>query len=629
MPTFRDILKTYWGHDDFRGIQLDIIRSIASGKDTLGLMPTGGGKSITFQVPALAMPGICLVVTPLIALMKDQVAHLRERGIKAAAIYSGMTHDDILRQLDNCILGDYKFLYISPERLATPLFLNKVCRMRVSFLTVDEAHCISQWGYDFRPAYLRIADMRQVLPDAPVLALTATATRRVVDDIQAQLAFREGRVFRMGFERKNLCYVVRRTEDKEQELLHILRSVPGSAIVYTRSRNGTRDTAHMLEGEGIPALFYHAGLTDMDKDVRQRAWQEGETRVMVATNAFGMGIDKPDVRLVVHLDPPDSIEAYFQEAGRAGRDGQTAYAVLLYGKHDHATMLRRIPDTYPDIPFIRKVYDELAYYFQLAMGDGYGVTYEFDLDKFSNAFRHFPTTVSSALAILTRAGYIDFREEDDTASRLMFLLDRDELYALRRTGPEAEAVLRAVLRTYGGVFSDYVHIDERIVARQAKLTEEQVYEALKLLTHQRVLHYVPRKRTPRLTYAMRRIESRHLRFPPMVYENRRRQFEEQIHAILDYAEADDTCRSRYLLRYFDDDSADDCGHCDVCWAHRREQPDYRRAAEALMRILADGKPHRPDELRLDGYTSETRSMALQYLVAEELATWRDGFLVAQ
>jgi len=622
---FRAILKEYWGYPDFRGIQLDIIRSIADGKDTLGLMPTGGGKSVTFQVPALAMPGTCLVVTPLIALMKDQVAHLRRRGIKAAAIYSGQSHDDILRHLDNCILGSYKFLYVSPERLASPLFLNKVRRMQVCFIAVDEAHCISQWGYDFRPSYLQIAAIRQILPDAPVLALTATATRRVVDDIQAQLAFRQKNVHRMSFDRPNLRYVVRRTEDKPAELLHILRSVPGAAIVYTRSREGCRDVARMLDKEGISALHYHAGLTNVDKDVRQRAWQEGETRVMVATNAFGMGIDKADVRLVVHLDPPDSVEAYFQEAGRAGRDGQTAYAVLLYGRRDHTTMLRRIPETYPDLDFIRRIYDELAYFFQLALGDGHGVTYEFSMERFCADFRHFPTPVNGALAILTRAGYIRYREEEDSASRLMFLLDRDELYRLRRTGPEADAVLRAVLRTYGGVFSDYVFIDERVLARQANLTEGQVYEALKLLTHQRVLHYVPRKRVPHVTYVQRRVESHRLRFPAEVYADRRRQYEERIHAILAYADGDDTCRSRFLLSYFDDPAATDCGHCDVCWAQEHPAPDCRPLAARLLDLLSDGKPRRPDELRIDGVSGETWREALQYLADEEKIVCRDGF----
>lgn len=380
---YRSILKQYWGYDNFRGIQADIIESIGSGKDTLGLMPTGGGKSITFQVPALAQPGLCLVITPLIALMKDQVRNLRDRGIKATAIYSGMTREEILIALDNCIFGNYKFLYISPERLGTEIFQLKLRSMKVSMITVDESHCISQWGYDFRPAYLQISEVRKLLPDVPVLALTATATPEVVKDIQERLAFRKENVFRMSFERQNLAYIVRRTENKAEELLHILQSVSGSAIVYTRNRKKTKEAALFLNANQITATFYHAGLNNEIKDQRQKSWLTGEHRVMVATNAFGMGIDKPDVRIVIHLDFPDSPEAYFQEAGRAGRDGQKAYAVLLYARNDQATLKKRIADTFPEKDYIRKVYEDVNYYYQMAMGDGLGCTYAFNIDEFA------------------------------------------------------------------------------------------------------------------------------------------------------------------------------------------------------------------------------------------------------
>ena len=614
MTNFRDILRRHWGYDDFRGIQLDIIESIAAGHDTLGLMPTGGGKSITFQVPSLAMEGLTLVITPLVALMKDQVDHLRRRGIGAACLHAAQSHDEQLKHLDNSLYGAYKFLYVSPERLSSELFIAKVQRMKVNFITVDEAHCISQWGYDFRPAYLQIAAVRAVLPGVPVLALTATATPRVVEDICAQLGFdaQRRRVFRMSFARPNLRYVVRRTDDKEAELLHILSRVEGSVIVYTRSRRGTTDNARLLREHGIKAINYHAGLSSVDKDVRQRAWQDGETRVMVATNAFGMGIDKPDVRLVIHLDLPDSVEAYFQEAGRAGRDGQRAYAVLLCDSGDRTRMLRRIPETFPPREFVNQVYEELGSFFQLAVGDGEGATFEFSLERFCTAFRHFPTVTVSALRLLTRAGYIHFREEDDNASRLLFITRRDELYALPRFPAPAEEVLQHVLRTYSGLFSDYVYINEELIAHDCGCTAGEVYEALKMLNRQRVLHYIPRKNIPHITYTLRRLTAANL--PRSVYEERRDDYVARINALLGYVATDTVCRSRYLLDYFADPEATDCGHCDICVARRKETPGADALAQHYLHLVAEQGPVPAERLPLLGYTPEARELALQALV---------------
>ena len=563
--TYKEILKQYWNYDNFRGIQEEIIESIGKGHDTLGLMPTGGGKSITFQVPALAQPGLCLVITPLIALMKDQVRNLRDRGIKALAVYSGMTREEIVVALENCIFGDYKFLYISPERLDTDIFRAKLRNMKINMITVDESHCISQWGYDFRPAYLKISEIRELLPTVPVLALTATATPEVVKDIQTKLGFREdSRIFRMSFERKNLAYIVRNTESKQEELLHILNSVSGSAIVYTRNRKRTREVAELLVNNEITATFYHAGLNNDVKDQRQKSWLSGESRVMVATNAFGMGIDKPDVRLVIHVDLPDSPEAYFQEAGRAGRDGQKAYAVLLYAKSDKATLSKRITDTFPDKEYIRKVYEDVNYYFQMAMGDGLGCTFAFNLDEFCRNFKHFPVQADSALKILTRAGYLEYTDEQDNASRILFTIHRDELYKLRETDPETEKLINVILRSYTGLFTDYAYINEDSLAIRSGLTRQRIYEILLMLTRRHILHYIPRKKTPYIIYTRERQEAGRLAITRDIYEERKESYITRIKAMTEYATAEDKCRSRMLLRYFGEKNEHNCGLCDVC-----------------------------------------------------------------
>ena len=629
MDRYQQILRECWGYDDFRGIQREIIDSICSGRDTLGLMPTGGGKSLTFQVPALSMQGVCLVITPLIALMKDQVQSLRRRGIKAAAVYSGMMHADVIATLETAIFGGVKILYVSPERLSSELFLKKFSHMKVSFVTVDEAHCISQWGYDFRPSYLKISEIRRIKPDVPILALTATATPRVVDDIQYRLGFKEKNVFRMSFERKNLAYIVRKTSDKENDTVRLLDKVDGSAIIYARSRKRTKEIAKMLNDSGISATFYNAGLEDAVRDERQKLWQDDKVRVMVATNAFGMGIDKPDVRLVVHVDSPDSIEAYFQEAGRAGRDGGSSYAVLLYDGNDGAKLKRRISETFPDKDFIRTVYEHLAYFYQIGIGSGGGCRFEFNIDKFCQYFKHFPVPVNSALAILSRAGYIEYEDERDNMSQLRMLLGRDDLYRLDGLTENENNVVTALLRNYGGLFTDYCYIDESLISMQTGLEREATYAILKDLSQRRILHFIPRKKIPHIRYTQRREEMERLVFPREVYDDRKAEYKERINAMIAYAENDYVCRSRQLLRYFGEEKSTDCGQCDVCRAHSGEAVDgdaFAAAKQEILDLLADGKPHSVGELAKCKADKDVCKEAVEYLMAEEKVHSRDGML---
>ena len=624
------LLKQYWGYDSFRGIQEEIINSISENKDTLGLMPTGGGKSITFQVPALAKDGLCLVITPLIALMKDQVQNLRKRGIKALSIYSGMSRQDIITTLENCIFGNYKFLYISPERLDTEIFRTKLRKMKVSMITVDESHCISQWGYDFRPAYLKIAEIRELLPDVPVLALTATATPEVVKDIQARLHFRRENVFRMSFERSNLAYIVRKTDNKTGELLHILRSMPGSAIVYVRNRRRTKEITELLNNEDITADFYHAGLDDATKDIRQHRWQSGGSRVMVATNAFGMGIDKPDVRIVIHMDLPDSIEAYFQEAGRAGRDGQKAYAVILYAKADKTTLHKRIPDTFPEKEYIKDVYEHLQYYYQMAMGDGLDCIREFNIEDFCRKFKYFPVPVDSALKILTQAGYLEYTGEQDNTSRLLFTIQRDELYRLREMGDDMDKLIQTVLRSYTGVFTDYTYINEDSLAIRTGLTRRQIYEQLVHLAKLRIVSYIPRKKTPYIIYTRERIEAQLIHISPEIYEERKARYETRINAMLEYVTNDTLCRSRMLLDYFGEKNEHNCGQCDTCIGLRKQtatcQPDREELYEKIHEILS-GAPQTPagllEQLPIE---KELLTEALHRLLDEGKIIVVDGIL---
>ena len=575
------------------------------------------------------MEGTCIVITPLIALMKDQVQHLRAKGIKAAAIYSGMNRQEIVTTLENAIFGGTKLLYVSPERIASEIFKTKLRKIKVSFITVDEAHCISQWGYDFRPSYLHIADIRRLKPDAPVLALTATATPGVADDIQEQLQFAQKNVFRMSFERQNLAYIVRRTNDKEQELRHILQSVAGSAIVYVRSRKRAKEIAEMLTLHGIDATFYHAGLEHGTKSCRQDDWQNGATRVMVATNAFGMGIDKSNVRLVIHIDCPDSPEAYFQEAGRAGRDGQKAYAVLLYNDADERKLDKRIADTFPEKEYIKQVYEHVAFFFQVASGSGFGHTFAFDIDRFCRAFKHFPVRVNSALKILMRAGYLEYETDPDAAARVLFLLERNDLYLLRNLSPKEDALITTLLRLYGGLFTDYVYIDEDLIAQKADLTREEVYLLLKGLSRRHILHFVPQRKMPFISYMQRREETERVVLSPAIYEERKAQYTHRVHAMIAYAKYNDVCRSRQLLRYFREERSADCGQCDVCLSHVRmpqHEEQVETAKACIKKLLDDKEKHHITEVHTLGIPDKICHEALTFLSNEAEITASEGFI---
>ena len=627
--SYLDILHKYWGYPDFRGIQREIIESIGAGKDTLGLMPTGGGKSLTFQVPALAQEGVCIVITPLIALMKDQVEHLRHKGIAAAAIYSGMSRDAIVTTLENCIFGGVKLLYISPERISSDLFQIKLKHMKVSFITVDEAHCISQWGYDFRPSYLQIAVIRKLIPNVPILALTATATPDVIDDIQEQLGFTEKNVFRMSFERKNLVYVVRQAEDKEAEMVHILQSIPKTAIVYCRSRKRTKEVAQLLMQYGISATWYHAGLEPAVKDQRQSEWQHDKVRVMVATNAFGMGIDKADVRVVVHMDCPSSLEAYFQEAGRAGRDGQKAYAVLLYNGHDNRTLQKRIEDTFPPKEYVQQVYEHLAYFYQIGVNSGEGCTFEFPIDKFCATFKHFPIRANAALILLQRAGYIDYEPNPDNNARVRFLLRRDDLYRLDSLSEKENDVVISLLRNYGGLFTDYGYVDESYIAQEAGLDRNQTYMVLVNLSKKRIIDFIPRKSIPLISYKRDRVDGSDVILDKSVYEERKEQFQKSINSVINYAQNDRVCRSRQLLYYFGEKKSVDCEQCDVCLSHSHhdDHNQQEEIKEKLLAMVADGERHHVTEVRLLDEDWDMVTKVMKELMDEEQLLMDGSYLI--
>ncbi|MBR5898786.1 MAG: RecQ family ATP-dependent DNA helicase [Muribaculaceae bacterium] len=591
--TIKDILQDYWGYTDFRPLQEDIIMSVLEGRDTLGLLPTGGGKSITFQVPALALEGITVVITPLISLMKDQVDNLRAIGIKAIYMHSGLTRAENRLAFDRCRLGKVKLLYISPEKLQSKTFIDQLRLFDISLIVVDEAHCISQWGYDFRPSYLKISSIRTLFPKAPVLALTASATPEVVDGIMARLNFNGRNVFARSFTRENLSYIVRYGDHKESLLLKVLENTAGSSIVYVRSRRRTREIADILIKHGISADFYHAGLAPEDKDEKQNRWKADQCRVMVATNAFGMGIDKPDVRVVVHHDLPSSLEEYYQEAGRAGRDGKPAFAVLLAAKHDKGTLTRRISENFPDKEFIKRTYELAGNFLNVAVGSGYNEVYEFNFNLFCKRFELQPVSANSALNLLSQAGYIDFTEEISTRSRVMVLLHKDELYSLRLQ-PQTDQVFQLLLRTYSGLFADYVYINEALLASRLNTSEEVIYQALLDLTRNHVTHYIPRKTTPYILYTTSRELPKYITLPHSVYEEQRERLEHRIEAMKQFAFDTEQCRVNTMLRYFGENPHKECGTCDVCRS-RRHNPDNKQQqeqiAESIIYIVSQPGTH--------------------------------------
>ncbi len=597
MASPHEILKQFWGYDSFRPLQEEIIQSVMDGKDTLALLPTGGGKSICFQVPALCMEGMCLVISPLIALMKDQVEHLLNRNISAAAIYSGMSKQEIDRILDNAAHGHYQLLYVSPERLKTELMKARMARMNINLIAVDESHCISQWGYDFRPSYLEIAEIRTILPDANIIALTATATREVVQDIQEKLLFKNPNIFQKSFERKNLSYSVLYEEGKEEKLVKILQAVKGSGIVYVRNRKKCKDIAWMLSKNKIPADYYHAGLSPAQRDKKQAAWMKNHPRIIVSTNAFGMGIDKPNVRVVVHLSLPDSLEAYFQEAGRAGRDGQKAYAVLLYNEEDKFKLEQSYKTSFPPLKEVLRVYQALGSYFQLAIGGGMGRNFDFDLINFSKTYQFHPFKTFSCLKILEQSNLILLTDAVYIPSQLKLLISKEELYDYLLKNPKMDLVLKSILRNYQGAFRHFIKIKEGQLAAFLKMPKEQLIKTLQTLAHAKVIHYIPQKNEPQLIYTKARYDASELDIDYQLYNFRKKKYKERYQAAVSYAETI-MCRSQLLLGYFSQTNAPKCGICDVCTGRTKPNiptSDFAVYKEKIQQLL-DNNPATLEEI---------------------------------
>ncbi|MEI6764948.1 MAG: ATP-dependent DNA helicase RecQ [Bacteroidota bacterium] len=560
----RQILLKYWGYSRFRPLQEDIINAVLENRDTLALLPTGGGKSICYQVPALAREGVCIVVSPLIALMKDQVLNLKNRGINAAAIYSGMSRSEMDIMLDNAVYGDVKLLYLSPERLETELLRERLKKMKVNLLAIDEAHCISQWGYDFRPPYLRIAVIRELLPGVPVLALTATATPDVVNDIQEKLGFKTKNALSKSFERDNLAYMVAKEEDKLKRLLTVTNNIQGTGIVYVRNRKKTREIAEFLQKNGVSADYYHAGLDPKTRDARQNAWMKNEKRIIVSTNAFGMGIDKPDVRFVVHIDLPDCLEAYFQEAGRGGRDEKKAYAALFWEEADIIDAKKNLEQSYPDSETLRHVYQALGNYFQLATGSGRDATFEFSISDFCNSYRFSPVIAYSALKSLQRDGYIFLSDGFNETSRLLFTASKEDLYRFQVEHPKYDGFIKMLLRMYTGMFNDFVKIDEDTIARRAEQSRENMVKMLRLLVKFGLCQYIEGSDKPKITFLTERFDVKSLNFSDKATRDLKVNAAKRLDAIIDYIRCETKCRSQLLLAYFGEKESKRCGVCDVC-----------------------------------------------------------------
>ena len=624
-----EVLSCYWGYDSFRPVQEDIIRSFLSGRDTIGLMPTGGGKSLTFQVPAMIFDGLTLVVTPLVSLMKDQVDNLFEHGIRAVYLHSGLSRREVRLAVDRCRAGYARLIYVSPEKLSQQFFIDDLKTWHISAIVVDEAHCISQWGYDFRPSYLKIRDLRQLLPGVPVLALTASATPDVVRDIADKLQMTHPAIFSKSFDRSNLSYIVRHDEDKEGQLIRILLNTRGTAIVYVRSRRRTRELAEVLNKAGISADYYHAGLSPEDKAHKQDRWKSGETRVIVATNAFGMGIDKPDVRVVIHYDMPSSLEEYYQEAGRAGRDGNESYAVLLAAKKDKALLSRRLTDSFPPKDRILRVYELLGNFLDIVVGGGFNVVYEFNFDLFCKTFSLQPAMTRSALTILTRSGYIEYSDDMMMRSRVMILVEKSDFYNLD-VDSVTDSVLQCLLRNYPGLFADYVIISESRVALLLNISEQKVYESLVKLSRLHVIHYIPRRETPYVYYPTPRQLPRYLVIPRAAYEDRREAMKERLEAMKRFAYDEGECRSRLLLGYFGEKEAHECGKCDYCRAKKAVSAPFRRDSDYESRLIAylsDNGPMPVDRLFSGNEARRNFVAATLRALAEENLVRLDGNFV--
>ncbi|MBA4409446.1 MAG: ATP-dependent DNA helicase RecQ [Bacteroidota bacterium] len=634
MSEFKQILTKYWGFAAFRPLQEEIIQLVDQGKDTLGLMPTGGGKSVTYQVYSLSKPGICLVITPLIALMKDQVENLNQRGIKALAIYSGMSNQEIKVAMDHAAWGNYKFLYLSPERIATERFRERIGKFDVNLIAVDEAHCISQWGYDFRPSYLRIAELRDLLPNIPVLAVTATATAQVIDDIQEQLKFKKKNVLRTSYYRSNLIYLVRNEEDKVNYLVKAVQKAKGTGIVYVKSRKLTREISDLLSKNQISADCYHAGLSTKIRSSRQEAWMNGKCRVIVSTNAFGMGIDKADVRFVIHLEAPDSVEAYFQEAGRAGRDGKTAWSVLLYNNSDKIRLHKNVDKSFPEPDVIKRIYEAICNFYQLAVGFGKDQSFEFSMASFASSFSFQITVVFNSLKILQREGYLELTDELDNPSKVYFQVGRDDLYKFQVANAGFDGFIKLLLRSYTGLFTNYVAIDEQLMAQRANISPELVYQFLCKLRAQKVIDYIPQKKTPFIIFTKERIDLDRLKITKENYTDRKRDYMQRIDSMIHYASSGHKCRSQLLLQYFGETESVRCGKCDVCMERNElnvSKYEFDTISDQIKKLLLEPCFYEELIARIEGKPDNTVKIVRWLLENEKIVyrvdnrmEWRKG-----